>query len=218
MRIMRRGIVLVAAGLAAMSVTDATGAPKPASVSPAWQLDFEFHDPARISVNLPGDYAPTTAWYLLYSVTNNTGEEIDFYPSFDLVTDTLEVVEGDAGIHPDIHRAVQKRHGKQYPFFSRPDQVLGTLHQGEDYTRTAAVAFRDFDPDASSFTIYIGGLSGEMTRVGNPSFDPSAPESDKNPRYRVLRKTLAVTYELPGDRVSRNLADPVRIERKWVMR
>ncbi|MFQ5489458.1 MAG: hypothetical protein ACE5GE_01945 [Phycisphaerae bacterium] len=210
--------ILFLAGLMALPFGPADAAPKPALALGHWQLDFAFHDPARISVTLPGDDRPSTVWYVLYSVTNLTGREVDFYPVFDLVTDTFQVVEGGRGIHPDVYQAIRDRHARQYPFFTMPKDVLGTLRQGEDNTRTAAIAFRDFDPQASRFTVYVAGLSGEMARVANPTFNRDLPESDNNRPFFVLRKTLAVTYELPGDAQSRNLADPIRVKREWVMR
>ncbi len=192
--------------------------PKPASAVRSWQLEFQFHDPARISVTLPGDVQPTTYWYLLYTVLNNTGQEVDFLPTIDLVTDTMRVVEGGGGIHPEVYEAIKARHQRQYPFFVLPSQAYGTLRQGEDNRRTSAIAFRDFDPEASSFVAYVAGLSGEMARVANPAFDPDRAESDKNRRAFVLRKTLAVTYLLPGDPESRNLTLPIRAKREWMMR
>lgn len=210
--------ILLLAGLLALPFGAADAAPKPTIALRYWQLDFAFHDPARITVTLPGGDGPTTVWYLLYSVTNLTGREVDFYPAFDLVTDTLQVVEGGQSIHPDFYLAVRDRHARQYPFFTLPQEVLGSLRQGEDNTRTAAIAFQDFDPQASKFTIYVAGLSGAMTRVPNPAYDRHQPESDSNRPFFVLRKTLAVTYELPGDTKSRKLADPIRVKREWVMR
>ncbi len=204
-------MAIVAAGLA-------DGAPKPSAAPRAWQLDFEFHDPGRIEVTLPGHNQPTVYWYLLYSVVNETGRDIEFYPTFDLVTDDLEVIEGGSGVHPAVYAAIGERYAKLYPFFVHPRQAGGTLQQGEDHKRTSAIALPDFDPHASRFTVFVGGLSGEMTRVPNPTFDPEQPESDNNPRVFVLRKTLAVTYELPGDAESRNLAIPSRVQREWVMR
>jgi len=139
-------------------------------------------------------------------------------PTIDLVTDTMKVVEGGGGIHPNVYEAIKKRHQRQYPFFVLPTQAYGLLRQGRENRRTSAVAFRDFDPQASSFVAYVAGLSGEMVRVANPAFDPDQPESDKNRRSFVLRKTLAVSYELPGDPESRNLALPIRVKREWIMR
>ncbi|HNQ23317.1 MAG TPA: hypothetical protein PKK06_09515 [Phycisphaerae bacterium] len=207
------GGVLLVAGLA-------VGEPgeQPRGVSSSWQLEFAFEDPQRISVKLSGDGEETTYWYMLYVVTNKTGTDVRFFPSFDLVTDTLQVIEGGANVHPAVYDAIAARHKKDYPFFAPPWKVTGPLLQGTDNARTSAVVFTTFDPLANRFTVYASGLSGELKRVQNPGFDPAQPESDQNPRFFILRRTLGITYELPGDPETRKGAQPVRRTREWVMR
>jgi len=193
-------------------------APAPSLLPKSWDLDLQFHDPQRITLTLPGESAPTTFWYLLYTVVNNTGQDIKFHPTFDVVTDTLKVVRAGDEIPPAVIDAVQARHRTQYPFFVRPMEVSGPLLQGVDNARTSAAIYRDFDPKASRFTIYVGGLSGEIVRLPSPSFDPTRPESDTNSRFFVLRKTLGIAYDLPSDEESRKEAIPQRVRREWVMR
>ena len=77
--------------------------------STAWQLDVKFLDPQRITLKLPGDAEPTTFWYVLFEVTNHTGRDVQFYPSFRLVTSTLHVVEGGANISPNVYDAIAAR-------------------------------------------------------------------------------------------------------------
>jgi hypothetical protein len=194
------------------------GAPTPRLAPTRWELEFAFRDPMRISLTLPGDSGPTTFWYLLYTVTNNSGQEVDFYPTFDIVTDTLQTVEGGAEISPRVQDAIRARHKSEYPFFIEPTKVSGKLLQGEDNARASCAIFRGFDPQASRFTIYVAGLSGEIQRARNVAFDPKKPESDENPKFYTLRKTLAITYDLPGDPQTRKAATPVRVSREWVMR
>jgi hypothetical protein len=195
-----------------------SAAPEPSAGSKSWQLDFRFRDPERITVRLPGDDADTTFWYVLFTVVNNTGEDVSFFPSADLVTDTLQVVRAGDDISPSVYEAIAARHAKEFPFFASPAKITGPLLQGEDNHRTSALVFRTFDPSASKFTLYVGGLSGEITRVINPGFDEKEPESESNARYFVLRRTLAVSYDLPGDVSTRGVAAPVRRHREWVMR
>jgi len=196
----------------------ALAAPKPSLLAKSWELDFTFRDPERISVTLPGDDHPTTFWFMVYTVTNNSGQDQGFYPSFDLVTDTLQVVTGGDNVHPAVVESIRSRYRKLYPFFVDPLKVSGTLLQGTDNARTSAVVFQGFDPSANQFTIYVGGLSGEVQRLQNFAFDSEKPESDENPRFFVLRKTLGISYDLPGDEKSRPQAKPVRVKREWVMR
>jgi len=187
-------------------------APEAGWVSRSWTLDFEFYDPQRITVN------GTTYWYVLYQVTNRTGKDVDFFPSFRLVTDTLQVVEGGTDVNPLVYDTIAARHHREFPFFAPPAKITGLLLQGEENARASAMVFGTFDPSAAGFTIFAGGLSGEVTRLRNPAFDQTQPESDANPRSFLLRRTLAITYGLPGDTLSRSLATPIRRSREWVMR
>ena len=67
-------------------------------------------------------------------------------------------------------------------------------------------------------TFSVSGLSGVVDRIPNPGFDSKQKEGDGNPRFFVLRRTLAIRYELPGDMTSRMAAQPIRRNREWVMR
>ena len=204
--------------LSTLLVGTAWAAPQPSVAPKSWQLEFEFHDPVRISLTLPGESAPTTFWYVLYSVTNQTGREAPFYPTFHLVTDTLQILEAGEGIDPVVFDAVRARHQKLHPFFVDPADIYGPLKQGVDNRLTSAAVFRDFDSEASSFTIYVAGLSGEIVSLANPSFDPLREESDNNQRFFILRKTLAIHYDFPGDSRTRVRAVPARVKRAWTMR
>lgn len=201
-----------------LSASAVSAAPEPGLAARTWEVDITFYDPQRITLRLPGDSHDTTLWYVLFTVTNNTGKDIDFYPSSRIVTDTLRVVEGGADVSPAVYDAIFARYAKEYPFMASPAKITGPLLQGEENARTSAVVFRTFDKEASGFTLFFSGLSGDVRRVANPSFDAGQPESDDNPRFFVLRRTLAVEYELPGDEETSVLATPVRKSRRWVMR
>ncbi len=185
----------------------------------AWQLDIEFGDPQRISIRLPGAASPTTYWYVIYRVTNNTGRDVQFMPSARLVTDTLDKINAGDNIHPNVYRRIAALHKKDFPFFAKPSKVSGLLLQGEQNARSSAWVFRPFDASANSFTLYISGLSGLIDRIPNPAFDTKRPnDSSDNPRSFVRRLTLAIEYLLPGDEQTRKSATPIRRNRKWVMR
>ena len=211
------GLLSVAWALAA-GLTDVRAAPRDAPISTSWQFDVTVHDPQRITLTLPGDSQPSTFWYMLYTVTNNTGQDQYFYPSFRFVTDTLAVVEGGANVSPAVYQGIAARHRGQYPFMQAPMDVTGLLLQGQANRRTSVAIFHDFDRKAKQFTCFASGFSGEIKRISNPTFDPKRGESDQNRRSFILRRTMAITYDLPGDARTRDRATPVRRSRKWVMR
>jgi len=192
--------------------------PRTDFVSSAWELDFEFEDLRRIQFQHPGDSAPTTYWYMIYKVTNRTGKDVEFFPSFRLVTDTLDTVIAGDHVSPLIYEQIAQRHSGLFPFFVPPIRIMGKLLQGDANSRSSAAVFRTFDPNASSFRILVSGLSGAIERVNNPGFDASKPKSeDENPQFFVLRRTLVIAYNLPGDARTRALARPIRKSREWVM-
>ena len=105
-----RAIVSVLAAAAVALGAEAGSAPKPSTVPKGWEVEFSFHDPQRITLRLPGDDRETTFWYMLYTVTNNAGKEVPFYPTFDIVTDKLTVIEGGDSISPTVYDAIKARH------------------------------------------------------------------------------------------------------------
>jgi hypothetical protein len=215
---MNRLSLTIMAGALSWSATVATAAPQPGIAPRSWQLDFEFYDPQRITLRAPGEATETTYWYLLYRVTNRTGQDVQFFPSARLVTSTLEVVEAGDDIGPGVYRAIKVRHRDEFPFFEPPSKITGELLQGEGNARVSAAVFQSFDLEASGFKLYFAGLSGELERVINPVFDPNRPESKDNPRSFLLRRTLEIVYDLPGDPDTRAYTKPIRRSREWVMR
>lgn len=193
-------------------------APKPAVAPVSWELKFRFQDPQRLSVVVPGHSEPVLYWYMVYSVENPTDAEVEFYPRFDIVTDTLKVVRSDVGVSPEAFRAAFARVGN--PLLVAPERVVGRLLRGEDRRRYSVAIWPDFDPAAKAFTVYVAGLSGETARWRNPAFNPSAPDSEANPRHFVLRKTLAIPYRFPGSESLRSRSVPERVtdRQEWIMR
>ncbi len=193
-------------------------APQSDPLPATWQLDFRFYDPQRLSIRLPGDRQETTFWYMVYEVSNNAGRDVQFYPSFQLVTDTLRMVEGGAEISPAVYDVIIARHKVEFPFLAEPWKITGPLLRGQENARASVVVFREFDRNASAFTVYVAGLSGDLVRVWNPVFDKKRDESEDNARAFLLRRTLAVSYDLPGDWLTVLDAQPIRRNRSWVMR
>lgn len=215
---MKRKLFLLS-GLAAVSLIGTGHAqPKPSEVPKSWELNFRFQDPQRVAVTMPGRAEPVVFWYMLYTVENRTGEPREFYPTFELVTDTLNVVESEISVSPEAFRAIQRRW--KNPLLLEGSRINGTILPGEDRAKQGVAFWPDFDPKAREFTVYVGGLSGETKKVANPAFDPGKPENAKNQRFFLLRKTLAIPYRLPGGPLDRSRAVPERLAREqtWVMR
>jgi hypothetical protein len=221
---------LVLSAIAGLTAV-APAAPVPSIAPKSWQLEFEFEDPRRLVIQVPGESKPRVYWYMLYTVTNNSNRDVQFMPRFEIVTDTLQVLETDTTADPAVFSAIKKIHTKDKPFLLEPLEVMGKLLQGADNAKDSVAIWQDFSGNSRQFTVFVGGLSGETVIVPNPSYDAANPEFVTkdlpggiktkvmvNPRRFVLYKTLSVGYRLPGDDQARQTAQPIRNNVEWLMR
>ncbi|MGD8450605.1 MAG: hypothetical protein PVJ57_02205 [Phycisphaerae bacterium] len=214
--------------LAPQAASTVGAGPEPAPTPISWELDIKFLDPERIEVQLPGQAEPEVYWYMVYTVTNPGSRSQFFFPTFQLVTDDLRVIDTDTGISKLVFDAIAERHRITHKYLMRPTRVIGELLMGDDNARESVAIWRANDLNVNSFTIYVAGLSGETQFIHNPAYDPSQPERVEvgadgkervvNPRHFTLRKTLEISYNLPGSPGARTVAAPERQAVRWVMR
>lgn len=221
--------------VACAALVPALATPEPNPTPVTWELLFSPTAPERINVSSRHGGGPL--WYVLYTVTNKTGEDVPFHPEIVRVEEIASEVPADqakqksqnaskltvtpaiVGLDRNVFEAIKRRHAKTHPFLVHPVDAIGELKQGEDYAITSVAVFPALDPRVSKFTIYVGGLSGEQIVRSNPLFDASKPvDEDTNPRVFVMRKTLAMPYLLPGDTKTRLSAKPRLGTMEWVMR
>ncbi len=213
-----------------MAAVVALAEPEPSPVRVSWELTFEPTPPLRIQVG------SQTYWYMLYTVTNETGEDIAFHPEITRVNEIeteltaeqakaqpklaprLTVDPAIVGLQSSVFKAIKDRHAKTHPFLVTPVRAIGKLLQGKDNARTSVMVFRDLDPRVSKFTVYVAGLSGERITKPNPKYDPRRKAGEDNEEFFVLRKTLAMPYTLAGDVKTRAAANPKLGKMTWIMR
>ena len=108
-----------------------------------------------------------------------------------------------------------------------PRKIVGTLNPGEEQARDGVAIWPEPQSRMGRFDIFVSGLSGEyaiMKRQGGRFVQidlkkaaeelKGVSESDR----LTLRKTLQISYHIPGDEV-RPGEDPVlKKGQKWVMR
>lgn len=205
--------------------------PMPSSTPISWEIDFKYVPPRRIAVRTAGSATPRVYWYMLYTATNTSGSTQYFYPTFELVTNDLRVIETDMGISPLVFNAIRERHKITHKFLVPPSEAIGDLNAGADYARESVAIWRADDLNTSEFKIYVAGLSGETRAMPNPAYDPDRPKLAKvklangrtreieiNPEYFSLRKTLELSYTLPASRRSRLQIEPRLENARWIMR
>jgi len=173
-----------------------------------WTLDFRFDTPEPIVVTGP-DGEKQVYWYVVYTVTNCSGEDRRFVPSVLLYTDAGKTRR--AGLYPKVFEAINAQ--RKIRFLENAVKMIGDLRQGDDNAKTGVAIFAPLDRDTDRFTLFVAGLSGQFVeRTLAP-----AKEGDEPTTIR-LRKTLALEYDLPGDKWWMNLDQPHFVSKKWTWR
>lgn len=199
-----------------MVATFCVAAPQPAVVqrSGQWTLAVRYEHPQQIV--LPwGPQGETRFWYMIVSVTNRTGQDVDFYPKCDLLTDTFQIVPAGRGVTPAVFAAIKQRHQSRYPFLESLQAVGNRILQGEDNAKDIAIIWSDFDTRAPGFKVFMTGLSNETAVVSHPV---AVDAASGRPVPVYLRKTLELTYALRGDPALRSSVEVVYKGQAWVMR
>ena len=221
---MKRVVLLVLPVLLAVAAfsSPVLSAPQPKLVSTDWSLKFSHHDPQAIFLRVPGEDDSRIFWYMLYTVTNQTAQERVFVPNFILYTDTGQVLHGAEGVSPSVFEAIQARH--RNPLLENVSSMTGVLLKGEDNAKDGVAIFTDIDPNARSFDLFVGGLSGEGVTVKLP-VKVEIIEADTEGKVRkvvkdtvVLHKTLRLHYRLPDDPSRRTGSPAVPDGSDYVMR
>lgn len=195
----------------------AMGAPQPQLIPTRWQLDIE-PGPLRIAevsvqTQIPGPNGsvvtveqPQLFYYLTYTVTNNSGEDLMFAPAFELATDSGELIRSGRGVPAKVTRTIMRR--LRNPFLHDQISVIGNLGQGPENARDGVVIWPAEDLRVDEVTIFARGFSGESHRVTRPDTGEEI----------VLRKVLMLRHETPGTIVNYG-DDPIeRVERRWILR
>lgn len=190
-------------------------APEPAVIQRGndWTVDVQYEHLQQIMLrNQAGQMK--RYWYVILTVTNNTGEDVDFYPKCELMTDTYQIVPSGRHVPGGVFEYIRNRYSTTYPFIENLSPSGTKVLQGENNTRDFVILWPDFDPQAKEVKFFISGLSNETAAVSHPS------QKDElgNPKKVFLRKTLQLDYKISGDPEFRALPKLSFLERSWVMR
>ena len=188
--------------------------PEPSVYPISWELNFKHGSPQRIVVALSGTSTPSAYWYMTYTVTNKTGSDQMFIPSFELVTADGKRYRGDFAIRGEVFDAIKKRENNQ--LLEPAERLVGTLRQGDDQAKDGVVIWKEPPSPMRSFSIFVGGLSGEHVTLKD---DDGKPITDSDGQPVILRKTLELIYQARGG--SGPNIDPSQLDEKpqrWVMR
>jgi hypothetical protein len=184
-------------------------------VSDFWILDFTFRKPRFAPVNVPGE-GRKLVWYMVYKISNKTGEPRQFIPRFTLITNPTNaegkvvLADGTVGqqltsktfndvILTNAEAAVTAREEPARQLFNSvtiTKPLNPTPKDGAPIERYGVVFWKDVPMgDTKTFHIDVTGLSNGYQRLE----DPKDRKSEK-----VLRKTLELRFTKPGDDYSPN--------------
>ena len=151
---------------------------------------------------------------MIITLTNNSGQDVDFYPKCDFVTDTFQITPAGQNVGTVVFERIKERHKSRYPFLELLGMSDKKILQGEDNTRDIAIIWPDFDHEAKDVSIFITGLSNETAEVEYPAKDKQNEVS----RTIYLRKTLQIQYSIRGNPASSTGAALEYKDKSWVMR
>jgi hypothetical protein len=199
--------------VACLTLPIRAGHPKPSVYPISWELKFEHSKAKRIVVNVPGSATPQAFWYMTYTVSNPTDQEQNFLPEFEMLTRDGKVIRSDNKISPTVLDAIKGR--ERNKSLQSALEIAGPLRAGEDQAKEGVAIWAEPDTRMGTFTIFVSGLSGEIAPLKD---DNGQPVKDKNDQPIILRKTLEVTYQVPGDEVYPGEDAVNEKSEGWVMR
>jgi hypothetical protein len=185
-----------------MSHAVAAGYPKPAPVPFRWELNFEAGD-LRLYVD---EETKDAYWYFTYTVTNRTGKDQLWAPTFVLYTDAGEILQAGRDVPANITEDLLELLGNE--LLQDQLEIVGDILQGQENAKEGLVVWPAKETKVNDLSMFVAGLSGETARVKNPVTDQEV----------ILRKTLQRDYLIPGNAVARGSQPIEMITQTWILR
>ncbi len=203
-------------GIWILAFSASLAAPEPAIVQgpTQWTIDTEYTHPQQIILQNTANNKPMVFWYMIITLTNNTGDDVSFYPKCDLMTDNFQIIPEGKDVTPAIFEQIKLRHKSRYQFLEPISKADNKLLQGEDNTKDIVIIWPDFNGKAKNITLFITGLSNETAVVDHPV--AKAPTGQ--PQKVFLRKTLELKYAVKGNLTSRYDMSADFKGKRWIMR
>ena len=203
-------IGVLGVSLATVPTVSAFHAPEPDPIPRRWQLDYK-PGALRMAKFTKADGSSASYLYMTYRVTNKTGEDVLFAPSFELADGQGGVFRSGRGVPLDVAAKIQKDLAN--PFLEDQISILGMLLQGDENAKDGLVIWPFDNLTASEITVYAAGFSGEVKMA--PSFvDPKTGQPVQTATY----KTSMSRFKTGGDMTKRGTDAFEPYETTWIMR
>ncbi|MFA6044587.1 MAG: hypothetical protein WC718_06355 [Phycisphaerales bacterium] len=184
-------------------------APEPDPIPRRWQLAIEPGEMRVASVEVPG--VGTRAYYFMtYKVTNTSDTDLLFTPTFDMLTDDGDLIRSGRDVPLDVTKEILQRVDNS--FVQDQISIVGSLLQGEANAKEGLVIWPVISTKSAEFTVFAGGFSGETRPV------ETVNPADHSQMKVLLRKTLMMRFQGPGELRNMEGRTIPMIDRTWVMR
>jgi len=191
------GINTLVAAVIAITAAAFAYPPEPAPVPKAWEFDVEFRPLRTASCEVMKlgpegvrELQPMAFFYMTYTVTNHTGQDLLFAPSFELSTDKGEIIR--AGRHVPREATQELIRRLDNVFLEDQINILGKLQQGEENAKEGLIVWPINDVTVDEVVVYAAGFSGETDTLEWE--DPETGEMIKV----ILHKTYEQRFATPG--------------------
>ncbi len=163
---------------------------------------------------------PLAYWYITYSITNNTDKEHDWLPSFEMLTDTGQVIRANVNIPQQTFDAIKNAEHNKY--LEPMTSITGQIRIGEAESRDGVAIFPEPTPRMGHFSIFVNGLSGEAVTLKNVNGQFQKVENAEDMKNTkdliILRKTLQLNFFIRGDEVYPGEDEVNADVEEWIMR
>jgi hypothetical protein len=192
----------MAAGAVLLAVSSAMSFPRPAPVPPRWELEFE---PGHLRLYVDPDEGEVY-WYFTYMVTNRTGRDQVWAPSFTLYTDAGEILASGRGVPSRVSADIKELLGNE--LLEHQNEIIGEIFHGKEHAKEGLVIWPARNLHVNELSLFAAGTSGETATVINPMTGERV----------LLRKTLHREYLIPGEAIARGTKPVELVRQRWVMR
>ncbi|NBX25399.1 MAG: hypothetical protein EBQ99_05030, partial [Planctomycetes bacterium] len=171
-----------------------------------WTVDYR-PGPFRLYRAADG----TLYWYATFTLTNRTGKDRRLAPRWELLDEQGRIAPAGQGVDSDVTRAILRMLND--PSLEEVSSILGEIGQGEQAAKTGVVVF-PAGPESRRLSLMVSGLSTERSTIRDPASGKPV----------MLRKTLRIDYQVPGERskVQGELplaeAETGQVNPGWIMR
>jgi len=157
-----------------------------------WTVEVRFEHPQQILLKAPEDNKPRRFWYIILTLTNDarladgTRPDVDFYPEYELMTDTFEVIPAGRETPTVVFEQIKKRHQSRYPFLGPLEKAGNKILQGSN--ETVAIDHPvDRDQTGKPKKVFLRkSLELSYNLAGDPAFRSDARLRFKGKRW-VMR-------------------------------